>query len=251
MPLLRLDHVHVDFPLYTARGRSLKNRAMALLGSKVRQKIEEHHQIVTVHSLQDITITLRDGDRLGLVGRNGAGKSTLLRVMSGIYEPVLGHIDIEGSIAAITDMTMGMDLEATGYENIVLRGVFLGLSHADARRQIPAIAAWTELGDALARPVRTYSTGMQLRLAFAVSTTIRPDILILDEMIGAGDAHFIEKARQRLNDLVSATSILVLASHQPAILREFCNRAVLMHEGKMMRSGSVEEVLQAYQRMDS
>ena len=245
--MLRLDHVHVDFPLYTARGRSLKNRAMAVLGSKVRARIEEHHQVITVHSLQDITITLRDGDRLGLVGRNGAGKSTLLRVMSGIYEPVLGHIDIEGSIASITDMTMGMDPEATGYENIVLRGVFLGLTHAEARAQIAPIAAWTELGDALARPVRTYSTGMQLRLAFAVSTTIRPDILILDEMIGAGDAHFIDKAKARLDDLISATSIMVLASHSPSILRQFCNRALLMDQGRIVAQGGVDEVLEAYE----
>jgi len=249
MPLLALDHVHVDFPLYTARGRSLKNRALALLGSKIRQKIEEHNQIITVQSLRDISVTLRDGDRLGLVGRNGAGKSTLLRVMSGIYEPVRGHISIEGSIASITDMSMGMDLEATGYENIVLRGVFLGQSHAEARARIPEIAEWTELGDALARPVRTYSTGMQVRLAFAVSTTIRPDILILDEMIGAGDAHFIEKARARLNELVSATSIMVLASHSDAILRQFCNRAMLMHEGNVLLSGSVDEVLEAYQKL--
>lgn len=250
MPYLHLDHVHVDFPLYSARGRSLKNRAMAALGGKMRQRIEEHHQIVTVHSLRDITLSLRNGDRLGLVGRNGAGKSTLLRVMSGIYEPVRGRIDISGSIASITDMTMGMDMEATGFENIVLRGVFLGMSHAEARARIPEIAEWTELGDALARPVRTYSTGMQIRLAFAVSTTIRPDILILDEMIGAGDAHFIEKARARMNELISTTSILVLASHQESILRQFCNRALLMHEGDVLLSGSVEEVLEAYGKLE-
>ena len=249
MPLLQLDRVHVDFPLYTARGRSLKNRVLALLGSKVKKKIEEHNQITTVHSLRDISLTLRDGDRLGLVGRSGAGKSTLLRVMSGIYEPVLGEIEIDGSLASITDMSMGMDMEATGYENIVLRGVFLGQTHAAARAKIPEIAEWTELGDALARPVRTYSTGMQIRLAFAVSTTIRPDILILDEMIGAGDAHFIEKARARMNDLVSATSILVLASHSEAVLRQFCNRAVLMHEGEVILNGSVEEVLTAYKEL--
>jgi len=249
MPQLILDHVHVEFPLYTARGRSLKNRVMASLGSKVRQKIEEHHQIIAVQSLRDINITLHDGDRLGLVGRNGAGKSTLLRVMSGIYEPVTGAIDIDGSIASITDMSMGMDLEATGYENIVLRGVFLGLSHTVARAHIPAIAEWTELGDALARPVRTYSTGMQLRLAFAVSTTIRPDILILDEMIGAGDAHFIDKARARLDDLISATSILIVASHQASILRQFCNRALLINDGQVLLDGSTEEVLAAYQQL--
>jgi len=130
-----------------------------------------------------------------------------------------------------------------------LRGVFLGQTHAAARAKIPEIAEWTELGDALARPVRTYSTGMQIRLAFAVSTTIRPDILILDEMIGAGDAHFIEKARARMNDLVSATSILVLASHSEAVLRQFCNRAVLMHEGEVILNGSVEEVLTAYKEL--
>ena len=146
-------------------------------------------------------------------------------------------------------MAMGMDPEATGYENIILRGVFLGLSHQQARAQIPAIKAWTELGEALDRPVRTYSTGMQLRLAFAVSTTIRPDILILDEMIGAGDAHFIEKARARLLEMISATSVMVLASHSEAILRQFCNRAILMHEGRILLDGSVEEVLDAYQRL--
>jgi len=249
MPLLQLDHVHVDFPLYTARGRSIKNRVLAQLGSKVRQKIEEHNQIATVHSLRDISVTLHDGDRLGLVGRNGAGKSTLLRVMSGIYEPVLGNLHVQGSLASITNMSMGMDMEATGYENIVLRGVFLGQSHGQARSRIPEIAEWTELGDALARPVRTYSTGMQVRLAFAVSTTIRPDILILDEMIGAGDAHFIEKARARLNDLVSSTSILVLASHSESVLRQFCNRALLMHDGQVLLDGSVEDVLAEYEKL--
>ena len=249
MPHLLLDRVHVDFPLYTARGRSFKNRFLAQCYPQLRRKLEEHHENRSVHSLRDIRIDLRDGDRLGLVGRNGAGKSTLLRVMSGIYEPVRGEIAIEGTIASITDMSMGMDPEATGYENIILRGVFLGLSHNQARAQIPQIAEWTELGDALARPVRTYSTGMQLRLAFAVSTTIRPDILILDEMIGAGDAHFIDKARGRLQDMIHATSIMVLASHSEAILRQFCNRALLMHEGRVMLDGSVDEILAAYQKL--
>lgn len=249
MPLLHLDHVDVDFPLYTARGRSLKNRLIAALSSKAREKIERHHEEVSVHSLRDISLTLRDGDRLGLVGRNGAGKSTLLRVMSGIYEPVRGHIDIEGSLASMTDMSMGMDPEATGYENIVLRGVFLGMSHQQARARIPQIAEWTELGEALERPVRTYSTGMQVRLAFAVSTTIRPDILIFDEMISAGDAHFIDKARARLDELISNASIMVMASHSEDILRQFCNRAVLMHEGRMLMDGTVDEILTAYHKL--
>jgi ABC-2 type transport system ATP-binding protein/lipopolysaccharide transport system ATP-binding protein len=250
MPLLQLDHVDVEFPLYSARGRSFKARAMAMLHQKTRQSIERNRDLISVQSLRDISVTLRDGDRLGLVGRNGAGKSTLLRVMSGIYEPVQGNIDIQGSLASMTDMSMGMDPEATGFDNIVLRGVFLGLSHRQARAQIPQIAAWTELGDALDRPLRTYSTGMQVRLAFAVSTTIRPDILIFDEMISAGDAHFIEKARARIHELINSASIMVMASHSDDILRQLCNRAMLMHEGRILLDATVDEVLAAYHRLD-
>jgi ABC-2 type transport system ATP-binding protein/lipopolysaccharide transport system ATP-binding protein len=197
-------------------------------------------------ALRDISLTLTDGDRLGLIGHNGAGKSTLLRVLAGIYEPLSGRAQIKGTIASLTDITMGMNLEATGYENIVLRGVFLGLQVKEIRRMIPDIEAFTELGEFLKLPMRTYSTGMMLRLAFAVTTAIIPEILIMDEMIGAGDAAFVAKATARLNQMISSSRILVIASHDVEIIRRFCNRAVLMETGRIARVGPVEEVISAY-----
>jgi ABC-type polysaccharide/polyol phosphate transport system ATPase subunit len=246
---VRLDRVHVDFPIYSARSRSLKNRVLAKLNKSLRRKFEENHDMTVVHSLRDVSIDLRPGDRLGLVGRNGAGKSTLLRVISGIYEPMLGSISTTGSLASMTDMQMGMDPEASGYQNIHLRGIFLGMSHREVRELTPAIAEWTELDQHLTRPIRTYSSGMMVRLAFAISTAIQPDILVMDEMIGAGDAHFIDKAKARMQQMIDNASILVLASHQSEILSRFCNRALLLDEGRVLREGSVEDVLAAYYQM--
>jgi ABC-type polysaccharide/polyol phosphate transport system ATPase subunit len=199
-------------------------------------------------ALRDICLDLADGDRLGLIGRNGAGKSTLLRVLAGIYEPPSGRARIEGTVASLTDITMGMDLEATGYENIVLRGVFLGLRVNDVRRMIPEIEAFTELGEFLKLPLRTYSSGMMLRLAFSVTTAVVPEILIMDEMIGAGDAAFVVKAKARLNQMISNSRILVIASHDVEMVRRFCNRAALMETGRIVRLGPVDQVIADYLR---
>lgn len=243
-----LNHVTVEFPIYNARGRSFKGELFRqTVGGKIRS---EEGSRVSIMALRDINLALGDGDRLGLIGANGAGKSTLLRVIARIYEPPVGRARIDGTVASLTDIMMGMDLEATGYDNVELRGVFLGMTVNEARKKIPDIEAFTELGEYLKLPLRTYSSGMMLRLAFAVTTSVRPDILVMDEMIGAGDASFVAKARARLEAMISSSRILVLASHDMGILSQFCNKAALMKSGQIVGFGPIEDVVAQYRDGD-
>jgi ABC-type polysaccharide/polyol phosphate transport system ATPase subunit len=237
---ISLDNVHVEFPIYNARSRSLKNDFLRRVGGKVGADDADR---ITVQALQGITLDLKAGDRLGLIGHNGAGKSTLLRVLSGAYEPSLGRVETRGKVTSLVDLSMGMDFELTGRDNIVLRGVFLGMTFAQARALVPEIADFSELGSYIDLPMRTYSSGMTLRLAFGVSTAVQPDILLLDEMINVGDAGFAEKAQQRMKAMLERSRILVLASHDPATLRRYCNKAVLLQEGRIVASGAVDEIL--------
>jgi len=244
MASIELERVTVDFPIYNARKRSLRAELIRrTVGGHIEATDETH---VSVMALRDVSLSLKDGDRLGLVGRNGAGKSTLLRVLSGVYEPPVGRVSINGSLSSLTDMMMGMDGEATGYENILLRSVFLGVSVKEARRSIPEIEEFTGLGNFLKLPMRTYSSGMMVRLAFAISTAMTPEILIMDEIIGAGDAAFFLKAEARLNRLIGGTRILVIASHSDGMLQRLCNKAALMEEGSLRMIGPVDDVLAAY-----
>jgi ABC-type polysaccharide/polyol phosphate transport system ATPase subunit len=207
---------------------------------------EDANHRICVKAIDGVSLTFEDGDRVALVGANGAGKSTLLRVLAGIYEPMRGRVSIQGRVASLFDIALGLDPESTGYENILLRGLFLGMSRAEIRERRDAIAVFSELGDFLAMPMRTYSSGMMLRLAFAVSTHVDAEILLMDEWIGAGDAAFTAKAERRLAELVGGAAILVLASHSEEIVRSTCNKAVLLRQGTVVQIGSVDEVLQAY-----
>lgn len=245
MASIQLDRVTVDFPIYNAKKRSLKSELIRRTVGGHIEAIDDSH--VSVMALRDVSLTLKDGDRLGIVGHNGAGKSTLLRVLSGVYEPPIGRVVINGSISSLTDMMMGMDAEATGYENILLRSVFLGLSVKQAQANIQDIEEFTELGNFLKLPMRTYSSGMILRLAFAISTAVTPEILIMDELVSAGDAAFIAKAEARLNGFIGKTRILVLASHDAGLIRRLCNKAILMEEGRLRMMGPVDDVVTAYQ----
>ncbi len=244
MTAIEINNIDVLFPIYDARARSFRHQLLGIGAGRIGET-DAHH--VVVRALSDISLSLSHGDRLGLVGRNGAGKSTLLRVMSGIYEPSTGSVRVSGRLAALTDITMGMDMEGTGYENILIRGFMLGLTRRQSLDRIDEIEAFTELGDYLNLPLRTYSQGMLLRLAFAISTSIKPEILILDEMIGAGDKQFAEKASQRLTLLTEAASILVIASHALDTLRQLCNKAALLREGRLIDIGPVERILGRYE----
>ncbi|MDA3628673.1 ABC transporter ATP-binding protein [Saccharopolyspora oryzae] len=236
----------VDFPIFDAKSRSLKK---AVLG-KAGGKIGTDSRVPIIEALHDINLSLRHGDRVALVGHNGAGKSTLLRLLSGIYEPTRGSSRVVGKVAPVFDLGVGMDPEISGYENIIIRGLFLGMSRKEMEKRIDDIAEFTELGDYLAMPLRTYSTGMRVRLALGVVTSIDPEILILDEGIGAVDAEFLEKARDRLNDLVKRSGILVFASHSDEFLIELCSSAIWMDKGGMREQGSLREVLTHYKGYD-
>jgi ABC-type polysaccharide/polyol phosphate transport system ATPase subunit len=242
MARVSLCNVTLEYPVYTSYTRTLRKTLYGQLGGRV----ERHNETVVIRALNDINIELGDGDRLGLLGQNGAGKTTLLRVISGVYEPVCGTVAVEGRVSALTDITLGMDPEATGWENIIFRSVFLGRSFAEARDMAPAIGAFSELGDYLDMPVRTYSSGMFLRLAFAISTSVNADILIMDEMIGAGDKDFIEKARRRIAELVDRTNIFVISSHDLDVIRMFTNKAVLLKHGEIQAIGPTDEVVDRY-----
>jgi ABC-type polysaccharide/polyol phosphate transport system ATPase subunit len=237
-----LQDVSVEFPIYTPHTRALKSSIFTCLGGR----LAAHNATVIVRALENITLDLRDGDRLGLIGHNGAGKTTLLRVISGVYSPVSGKVEVFGRLASYTDMALGMDPEATGWQNIIFRCVFMGMTFAEARALSPSIAEFSELGAYLDLPVRTYSSGMYLRLAFAITTSVRPDIIVMDEMIGAGDTQFLEKARRRMSELLKRARVLVLASHSEAIIRAFCSKAIWLEKGRIRMAGSVAEVLAAY-----
>ena len=237
--------VSVSFPLYGGIGRSLKSRIMSsATGGRVGS---DKRARTIVKALEDVSLTVRHGERVALIGHNGAGKTTLLRVLSGIYPPLGGRIRLEGRIAPIFDIGLGMDPEASGYDNIRIRGLYLGLSRREVEAKITEIAEFTELGPFLDMPMRTYSAGMQTRLSFAVSTSVEPEILLLDEGIGAGDAAFMEKARARLRAFVERSGILVLASHDSGLLARLCERAVRLQHGRIVDDGPFEAVMARFE----
>jgi ABC-2 type transport system ATP-binding protein len=232
----------VDFPIFDAKSRSLKKTMLGLVGGNIASDAK----IPVIQALRDITVHLDHGARVGLVGHNGAGKSTLLRLLAGIYEPTSGTAEVRGKVAPVFDLGVGMDPEISGYENIMNRGQFLGMTRKEMEKRVDDIAEFTELGDFLSMPLRTYSTGMRVRLALGVVTSIDPEILLLDEGIGAVDAAFLEKARGRLSDLVDRSGLLVFASHSDEFLRSLCTSAIWMEQGHIRQQGPLQEVLVAY-----
>lgn len=244
MSLIEFKNVCVDFPIYNANGRSLKKRLMQVATGG--QLGADQQGRVIVRALEDLTFTLRDGDRVGLLGHNGAGKSTLLRLLSSVYEPSTGTAVIKGEIGSLIDISLGTDPEATGRENIFLRGGILGMTKAQIAEKLDEIIEFSELGDFVDMPIRTYSSGMHLRLAFAVSTTIKPEILLMDEWLSVGDEGFKHKAEIRMNDLVKSTNILVIASHSREMVMHTCNRVLWLEHGKIKMDGDPATVTAAY-----
>lgn len=247
MASIILKSVSVDFPIYGVGTRSLKKRLLRFsTGGKINNSAE--HQIVTVKALDKISLEIEHGDRVGLIGHNGSGKSTLLRTIAKIYEPTSGTCHIEGKISALLDVMLGMDPESTGYENIVLRGILNGLTRREIEEKKQDIANFTDLGGYLSLPVRTYSTGMQLRLAFAIATAILPEVLVLDEVVGTGDAAFKAKAQMRFDDMVKASHIVVLATHDLKMLEQFCNKILWLDAGKIKYFGAIDKGLESYNK---
>jgi len=234
---IKLNDVSVIFPIYNASNRSLKKRVINMAtGGKIAT---DSGKKVTINSLTNINLELKKGDRIGLTGHNGAGKSTLLRVLSGVYVPSTGTIELKGKIVSLLDISVGMDGESTGYENIMLRGILLGFSSEKIAQKIDEIAEFSELGDYLNMPMRTYSSGMNLRLAFSIITAFPADIILMDEWLSVGDARFNKKASERLEAMVKDSSILVLASHDDALVKRLCNKVITLEHGQIKE---IEEI---------
>ncbi|MBU4183479.1 MAG: sugar ABC transporter ATP-binding protein [Burkholderiales bacterium RIFCSPHIGHO2_02_FULL_66_10] len=224
----------VEFPIFENSHRSLKKKVLHLTTGGTIGNDAGNHPVVC--ALDALDFEFKDGDRVGLVGHNGSGKTTLLRVLSGIYSPTRGQLKIKGKTASLLDVSTGVDPDATGFENIYLRGIMNGFKPSMIRSKIDEIADFTELGEYLNLPVRTYSSGMMLRLTFAISTSIQADILLMDEWLSVGDADFREKAAKRLKALVDNASILVIASHNPELIDNVCNKKLQLEHGKIVAS---------------
>jgi ABC-type polysaccharide/polyol phosphate transport system ATPase subunit len=236
----------VRYPVLSSSARSLKNTILSrttggrIAGSKA------HY--IEIRALNRLNFQFKPGDRVALIGHNGSGKSTLLRVLAGIYHPTEGSIDINGRTTALFDSAFGMDIDATGYENIVLRAKYLGIPRDEIERQIDEIADFTDLGEFLDMPIRTYSAGMTARLAFAISTSVNADILLIDEGVGAGDTAFLAKANKRLQNLVERSPIVVFASHDQYTMKMICTRGLVLQSGNLLFDGDINE---AYDHYDS
>ncbi len=240
---IEVTDLSVFFPLYHASSRSLKKTVFNAAAGRLAQ---DRKQRVVVQALRDVSFTLRAGDRLGLIGGNGAGKTTLLRTLAGIYEPVMGRLEVTGSLHALLDAQLGMNPDLTGRENILLRGLYTNLSKAEIARLEEDVRDFAELGDFMDLPVRIYSAGMVVRLGFGLATAIRPRILVMDEWLSAGDAQFLEKARIQLEDMVRGAEILILASHGTETIRGWCDRVLWLDQGRIREDGPTEAVLEHY-----
>ena len=244
MAHIEFRDVSIDFPIYNASGRSLKKRLMQV-ATGGQLGADEQGRVV-VRALENLNFLINDGDRVALVGHNGAGKSTLLRLLSGVYRPSSGVASVEGEVGSLIDISLGIDPEASGRENIFFRGALLGMTKAQIKEQLDSMIEFSELGDFIDMPVRTYSTGMHLRLAFAVSTVVRPNILLMDEWLSVGDEGFKQKAEVRLRELVQATNILVIASHSRELITATCNRAIWLEHGKIRMVGDASDICDQY-----
>jgi len=242
-----VEDITVDFPIYGSQKSFRKALFSRAVGGFIRRD-GPHQSRIAVRALENVSLKLGHGDRLGLLGHNGAGKSTLLRVLAGVYVPTSGRVLIDGRVSPLFNTSPGLDPDDTGYENIVTCGMFLGMARDEIIRKAPEIAEFSELGDYINLPVRTYSTGMVTRLGFAIATAIDPEIVLLDEGLAAGDARFAERAKQRADALIDRSSILVIASHSEALIRLWCNRALLLDGGQVVMAGGVDEVIDAYSR---
>jgi len=249
MALIEAQSLSVEFPIYELRGRSLRKDLLKFgIGGRITNNDDNQY---IVEALKDINLTFREGDRVGLVGQNGSGKTTLLRVLSGIYEPTKGSIHIDGNVVPILDSSVGGDVDASGYENIMRRSLFFGMSRSQVHEHIDDIGEFSGLGNFLYLPMRTYSSGMAMRLAFSVATCQRPEILLMDEVIGTGDASFFSQAEMRLNDFIGNSSIVVLATHSEALLKRFCTKAILLDHGSIVIYDDVDTVLNEYRKMQN
>ena len=236
--LVELDNVDLTYPIYSVRAQSIRNTlANFAVGGTV---LRDGHDVVFVNALAGISFRLAEGDRLGIVGHNGAGKSTLLKVLAGVYEPDRGTVSVKGKISSMIDINLGVDVELTGRENILNMGRMRGHTIREIQSKVDGVIEFSELGHFIDLPMKTYSAGMLTRLIFAVATSLEPDILLMDEWIGAGDAGFFHKALDRLNGILERSRIIALASHNWQLIQTLCNKLIVLDGGKQIYFGSLD-----------
>ncbi len=243
MAHIKFSNVSIDFPIYNADSRSIRK---GFINFATGGRIGKNRGRVVVSALNDLTFEIKDGERIGLIGHNGAGKTTLLRMFSQVYHPTSGLARIEGNIGSLISISLGINQEFTGRENIYIRGALLGLRKKEINNRIDEIIDFTELGEFIDMPVRTYSSGMQMRLGFSVSTIFYPEILLMDEWLSVGDEAFKEKAETRLSDIINATKILIIASHSQDLLYKVCTRIIWLEHGTVKMDGKPDDVLPCY-----
>jgi lipopolysaccharide transport system ATP-binding protein len=244
MALIEFKGVSIDFPIFNSSSRSLKNRFIhATTGGRLNA---DSSGVVVVHTLNNLNFTFQDGERVALVGHNGAGKTTLLRALGTVYTPTVGFVNVQGKLGSLIDISLGIDSEASGLENIYIRARLLGMKASEIKEKTQEIIDFSELGDFIDMPVRTYSTGMHLRLAFSISTSLRPEILLMDEWLSVGDESFKHKAEARMQNVIKSTSILVIATHSPELVLQTCTRALWLEHGTIKMDSTPEKVCDAY-----
>lgn len=248
MTRLLAEDVSVELPIHSINSFSLKKKLIHL-GTGGR--IQSEAKTVLVRALQNVSFEAEDSDRIGVIGLNGAGKTTLLRTLAGIYQPVSGRVVAEGRVLPLLTVGLGMYEDVSGWENIRHCGLHMGMTVAEIEAKREEIAAFTELGDYLSLPVFSYSAGMRTRLSFAVATAVDAEILLLDEVIGAGDALFRDKAVARLKNMLTRTRIVVLASHSESWILQLCNKTLLLNEGRVLDYGKTADVMATYRKMVS
>lgn len=246
MPFIKVDDITLNYPVFGSKPVQAADPAPVATGELNAPAPMKAPGTAVIQALKNISVEVGPGERLGLVGRNGSGKSTLLRVMAGVYEPNQGQLHVEGHVAPLFNVGLGMRREATGRRNIVLRGLMRGLTTKEAEAKIPEIIEFSGLEEFIDMPVRTYSSGMAMRLSFATATAFEPEILLLDEWIGAGDQAFQRKARERMFELVDSAGITVIASHRDGLLRKVCSKILWLDRGIVRAVGPVEEVLEQF-----
>ena len=238
MSSIYLENVNLIFNVW----REKRIRDIIIPGSKKFSDFENG----SVHAIKDVTLSLKEGDRLAIIGHNGAGKSSLLKLIAGIYPPTTGTLKVNGAVSSMFELATGFEMEQSGWNNIYLRGLMLGQKPDEIKKKMREIADFSELGSFLNMPVKYYSSGMFVRLAFSISTAIEPDILLLDEIIAAGDAAFLDKANRRLKDMVHIAKIMVLVTHSMQSAVDMCNRCIWMERGRVIKFGDPQEVVDAY-----
>ena len=233
MASIELKNVTVDLPIYGAHNMNLKGRVANFLARR-------ETEVEIIRALNDVSLSIKDGDRIGIVGPNGAGKTTLLRVMAGILKPSQGEVTIQGSVVSMIDQGLGMDPQCSGIENIFRRGIFLNQSTQQMQGRVDDIVEFSGLGNRIRHPLYTYSSGMKARLAFSIATSVEPEILIIDEGIGAADEEFSERAALRLDAFLNNAGILLLASHSNQLIQSWCTKKIFLNSGLMASSQTHE-----------